>query len=437
MLSTEDNELLCRVGPGTPMGELLRQYWTPCLPSDQLPEPDCPPKRVRLFGENLVAFRDSDGQVGLLSENCPHRGASLFFGRNEECGLRCPYHGWKYDVAGRCVDMPNEPEESNFKETIRARAYPCRDVNGVIWTYMGPRETPPAFPLYEVNTLPADHVQPPRMMLEECNWMQVLEGDIDSSHIDFVHARLHEEANGKYRGTYHKDKRPRLEVLPTAYGAAYSARRQWDDEGTSWHRITQYILPFFIMIAASDPNTVQCRAWVPVDDDHTLQFMIFGRLDRPVTEQERAAARAPFDSWGGYTEETGSPFTRYLPKANLQNDYFLDYELQKKELQIGIPFLLNLQDKAMTETMGPIYDRTQEHLGTTDATVIFVRRQLINAAKALREQGVVPPNVEDPNLCRVRPASILLPEHESWIEATEAARQSDAGVPISWVPFLQ
>lgn len=434
MLSKEDNELLCRVGPGTPMGELLRQYWMPCLPSAQLPAPDCPPKRVRLLGENLVAFRDTGGEVGLLRENCPHRGASLFFGRNEACGLRCPYHGWKFDVAGRCVDMPNEPEESNFKEKVRARAYPCRDANGVIWTYMGPRESPPPFPLFEVNTLPADHVYPPHMMLEECNWVQALEGDIDSSHIDFVHARLHEASTA--RGTYHKDRRPRLEVLPTAYGACYTGRRRWHEGDQYWHRITQFILPFYTMIAASDPNTVSCRAWVPLDDHWNLQFSIRARLDRPVTEQERASAADPFKSWGGYVEPSSDPYTRFYTRANLHNDYLLDYELQQNELVIGIPFLGNLQDRAMTETMGTIYDRTQEHLGTTDAMVIFVRRQLINAARALREEGVVPPNVEDPSLCRVRPASILLPEGESWIAATEEARTSDAGVPISWVPFL-
>jgi phthalate 4,5-dioxygenase oxygenase subunit len=434
MLSKEDNELLCRVGPETPMGELLRQYWMPCLPSTELPAPDCPPKRVRLMGENLVAFRDSEGKVGLLRENCPHRGASLYFGRNEECGLRCPYHGWKFDVSGRCVDMPNEPDEANFKAKVQARAYPCQDVNGVIWTYMGPRETPPPLPAFEVNTLPPEYVYPPRMMLEECNWVQALEGDIDSSHIDFVHARL--EKDSKYRGTYHKDKKPRLEVLPTAYGACYTGRRLWEDTDQYWHRITQFILPFYTMIAASDPNTVSCRAWVPLDDHWNLQFSIQARLDRPITEKEREQAMDPFASFHGYVEPTSSPFTRFYTKANIHNDFLLDYELQKNHLVIGIPFVGNLQDRAMTETMGYIYDRSEEHLGTTDAMVIFVRRQLLNAARALRDQGVVPPNVEDPNLCRVRPASILLPEGESWIEATEEARKSDSGVPISWVPFL-
>lgn len=433
MLSKEENELLCRVGQGTPMGELIRQYWMPCLPSRELSAPDDPPKKVRLLGEDLVAFRDTAGNVGLFPTNCPHRGAALFFGRNEECGLRCAYHGWKFDVTGRCVDMPSEPEDSTFKDKVRARAYPCREVNGVIWTHMGPRDVPPPFPTFEVNTLPADHVYPPIMMLEECNWMQALEGDIDSSHIDFVHAKRRPDS--KLRGTHHRDKRPRLDVLPMEYGACYSARRRADVDGLSWHRITQVILPFYTMIAASDPHIVSARAWVPLDDNYTLQFAMRARLDRPVTEDERRQAIDPFAAWGGYVEPTSDPRTRYYTKANIHNDYLIDYELQT-QLTIGIPFLINLQDRAMTETMGPIYDRTREHLGTTDAMVIFVRRRLIDAAKALRDEGVVPANVDDTSLYRVRPASAILPEGESWITATEKARQSDAGVPIAWVPFL-
>ena len=420
MLSSEDNELLCRVGRGTPMGDLLRHYWMPCLPSTELPEPDGPPKKVRLLGEDLVAFRDTRGDVGLLAANCPHRGAALFFGRNEECGLRCSYHGWKWDVAGRCVDMPNEAEESTFKDKVRARAYPCRDVNGVIWTYMGPDGTAPPLPAFEINTLPAEQVYPPLMMLEECNWVQALEGDIDSSHIDFVHAKR--TPDSKQRGTFHRDKRPRL-------------RSRSDTEGLYWHRITQFIMPFFSMIAASDPQIVSARAWVPLDDNYNLQFVMRGRLDRPVTEEERRQIRDPFAAWGGYLEATSDPRTRFYTAANLHNDFKQDRELQK-ELTLGIPFLGNIQDRAMTETMGPIYDRTQEHLGTTDAMVIFMRRRLIDAARALRDQGTVPVGVDDPSLCRVRPASVLLPEGESWITATEKARQSDAGVPIAWVPFV-
>jgi len=433
MLSTEDNELLCRSGRGTLMGDLLRQYWLPALPSRELPDADGEPKKVRLLGEDLVAFRDTQGAVGLMAANCPHRGASLFFGRNEECGLRCVYHGWKFDVTGRCVDMPSEPIESTFKDKVRAHAYPCHEVNGVVWAYMGPRQTPPPFPPFEITTLPADHVYPPLMMLEECNWVQALEGDIDSAHIDWVHGKVRPDST--QRGTWHRDKRPRLDVLSTDYGACYSARRHSDVEGHLWHRITQFIAPCFTMIAASDPHIVSARAWVPIDDHYNLQFVMRGRLDRPVTEEERQAAIDPFAAWGGYLPATSDPRTRYYTRANIHTDYLRSRELAK-ELMLGIPFLVNLQDRAMTETMGPIYDRTQEHLGTTDAMVIFMRRRLLDAARALREQGVVPANVDDASLYRVRPASILLPDGESWIAATEKARQADAGVPIAWVPFV-
>ena len=433
MLSREDNELLCRIGPGTPMGDLLRQYWLPFLPSSELPERDGPPLKVRLLGEDLVAFRDSEGAVGLMPENCPHRGASLFFARNEDCGLRCVYHGWKFDASGRCVDMPSEPAESTFREKVRARAYPCQDVNGVLWTYLGPRTAPPPLPPLEINTLPPEQVYPPIMMLEECNWVQALEGDIDSSHIDWVHGKVRPDST--QRGTWNRDRRPRLELLPTDYGACYSARRRAGVDGLYWHRITQFIQPIFSMIAASDPHIVSTRAWVPLDDEYNLLIFMRGRLDRPVTDEERRHARDPFAGWGGYVERTSDPRTRFYTRANLHNDYLRDRALEK-ELMLGIPFVVNLQDRAMTETMGPIYDRTQEHLGTTDAMVIYMRRRLLDAARALRERGEVPANVDDASLYRIRPASILLPEGESWITATEKSRQADAGVPIAWVPFV-
>src|SRR5437870_10554958 len=172
MLSKEDNALLCSTNAGTPMGELFRRFWLPALLPSELPTPDSDPIRFRILGEDLVAFRDSNGTPGFLANNCPHRGASLFFGRNEEAGLRCVYHGWKFDVTGQCIDMPSEPAESNFKSKIRVRAYSARDVNHVIWVYMGPRETPPPFPRFEICTLPIEQVGKPRLMMEEANWFQ-------------------------------------------------------------------------------------------------------------------------------------------------------------------------------------------------------------------------------------------------------------------------
>ena len=382
-----------------------------------------------------MAFRDTRGEVGLLAANCPHRGASLFFGRNEECGLRCAYHGWKFDVTGRCVDMPNEPEESTFKDKVRARAYPVPRRQRRDLDVHGPARGAAAARRRSRSTrLPAEQVYPPLMMLEECNWVQALEGDIDSSHIDFVHGKL--RADSTQRGTYHRDKRPRLEMLPTDYGACYSARRRWDVDGLYWHRITQFIMPFFSMIAASDPHIVRPAPGCPWTTITPCSSPSAGRLDRPVTEEERRQVADPFAAWGGYVDGDQRPADALLHEGEPPQRLPARLRAAAERAVIGIPFLGNLQDRAMTETMGPIYDRTQEHLGTTDAMVIFVRRRLSTAARALREHGAVPANVDDPTLCRVRPASVLLPEGESWIAATEKARQSDAGVPIAWVPFL-
>ncbi len=426
------------------MGNLLREYWFPAIPSFELPSADSPPKKVRLLGENLVAFRDTNGEVGLVAESCPHRGASLFFGRNEEAGLRCVYHGWKFDTTGACIDMPSEPAESNFKSKVRARAYPARDVNRVIWVYMGPRETPPPFPSFEVANLPIDQVSEPRLMMEESNWFQNLEGDLDSSHIDYLHIRLGFDSIVSHNvdGKFRRDRTPRLDVVPTDYGAFYTGKRKWDEDGNEWHRVSQFIYPFHTMIAAGSPDRVGLRSWVPIDDHYTLQIVQSGNLAGPVTPEEHHAAANQFEKAGGILPATSDPRSRYFTVANKRNDFLRDFELERTELFSGIqpPATAgNLQDRAMTELMcnedgiEPIYDRSREHLGTTDAMVIFTRRALIRAAKALRDEGRPPANVDDVSLDRVRSASAILPEGGDWITSTADARNSDAGVPISYV----
>ena len=441
MLNKTDNETLSRVGSGTPMGDLMREYWFPAIPSFELPSPDCPPKKVRLLGEDLVAFRDSEGRIGLFAQACPHRGASLFFGRNEEEGLRCVYHGWKFDVNGNCVDMPSEPAESNFKNKVRVRAYPARDVNHMIWVYMGPRETPPPFPLFDIVTLPIDHVSQPRLMMEEANWFQNLEGDIDSVHIDYLHSRLHEDKPmaGGIRGFYTLDRSPKLDVVRTDYGAFYSARRRWDEAGNEWHRITQLIFPFHTMIAASADDTVTLRSWVPIDDHYTLQIAQSGSLSRPLTPEERDRPLHQFDIAGGLLPETSDPRSRYFTVANKRNDYLRDFELEKTTQFCGIIFAGNLQDRAMTELMcnedgiEPIYDRSKEHLGTTDSMVITARRLFIRAARAHHEDGFVPPNVDNPRVGAVRSASVILPPGANWVQETEPARSVFGGVEVAYV----
>ena len=448
MLSSEENELLCRVGPGTPMGDLMRQYWIPALPSSEFPASDGAPKRMRLLGENLVMFRDSMGRVGAMREACPHRGASLYFGRNEQCGIRCAYHGWKFDIHGACVDLPTEPDPQRaeaFRAKIRARAYPCRDVNHMVWIYLGPRAEPPPLPRFEINTLAPEYVNRPSIMMEEANWLQNLEGDLDSAHLDWVHSRLAADSKPPpigWRGFWSPDRHaPRLEVVPTAYGAFYTAVRTL--AGDEWHRINQFIFPFHSMITTGNPHEVSLRSFVPIDDHYAMLISHHGRIDRPIPVRPRivrAVGRMlgvrsnAFDDVGGYLERTSDPRSYFMTRANRRNDYLRNREVEKESMFNGIPFVLNLQDRAMTELMTndagePICDRTREHLGSSDAMVIAVRRQLLDAVTRMREQHQVPANVENVALDRVRPASMRLAVGADWKSLSAAARDADSGEP--------
>ncbi len=276
MLSKEENELVTRVGPGTLMGNLMRQYWLPAMLSTELSAPDCTPVRVMLLGEKLIGFRDSNGKVGLVADACPHRGASLFFGRNEECGLRCVYHGWKFDVDGNCVDMPNEPAESNFKHKVKAVAYKCEERGGMVWAYMGPAETPPPLPDFEGTSL-AEGDYKVNAVQRECNWLQALEGDVDTCHIGFLHGGHRKVENAK-PGTFSyyalRDRAPRYAVVDTDYGSMYGAYRD-AQEGHEYWRVAQFLMPFYTM----PPQNILGlptgpRAWVPMDDTHTLVFSV-------------------------------------------------------------------------------------------------------------------------------------------------------------------
>jgi phenylpropionate dioxygenase-like ring-hydroxylating dioxygenase large terminal subunit len=416
------------------MGNLIREYWIPALPSNEFPTPDSPAKRMRLLGENLVMFRDSDGNVGCFPESCPHRGASLYFGRSEEGGLRCIYHGWKYNVQGQCLEMPSEPETSNYREKVHIRNYPCNDVNHMIWVYMGSRETPPPFPAFDVNLIPEENAFPPVIMMEEANWFQNLEGDTDSVHLDWLHARLRADVGpigrGHMRGTFSPMKNPFVQAKPAEYGAFYTARRRVGDTDRYWHRINQYIFPIFTMVGG-DANSAHLRAHVPVDDTHSMLISLGGYRNRAMTDEERNSRffQDPFYAAGGYVERTSNPLTYFHTVANKDTDYWRDMEVEKTEMMSGVPFVMNLQDRAMTELMAnpagePIYDRTREHLGTTDGMCIIVRRQLIRATNAHMEDGTVPPNVDDAELNHVRHACVGLPEDGDWVAASEGQRYS-------------
>jgi len=441
MLSREDNELLCKVGPGTPTGALLRQYWIPALMSSELPERDGAPVRVRLLGENLIAFRVTSGKIGLIQNHCPHRGASLFFGRNEEEGLRCVYHGWKYSCEGHCVDMPNEPEESNFKSKIHATAYPCVERNDIIWTYMGPRQTPPPLPDIEPNMLPQGEYQVQKV-LRECNWFQGLEGDIDTSHLGFLHLGAVKPEQTK-PGTFDyynvTDRAPKYEVVDTEFGTSYGAFRPAEADTYYW-RIAHFLFPFFTMIPTGILGMqVLVRAWVPVDDNHIMFWSIAAPRSR--VGNGAAGGAAGLSAGGRPVAAAGSRAGgfEFLPDSsdwtgkfrltqNKDNDYLIDRDAQRTTSYTGIAGI-HQQDQAVTESMGPIYDRTQEHLGSSDAMVIRTRRRVINAARALSDNATTPPGVDDPAVYRYRSGGVILPRDAEWLEATKGLRRAFVEAP--------
>lgn len=435
MLSVADNELVCQVGPGTLMGNLMRQYWVPALLSSELPIPDCGPVRVKLLGEKLIAFRDSVGRVGLIQNHCPHRGASLFFGRSGDCGLRCVYHGWQFDVHGNCIDMPNEPAESDFKNKVKAVTYPCVERGGLVWTYMGPRETPPPLPDIEANQLPGGK-SAVVATLRECNWLQALEGDIDTSHAGFLHwgsIQPDEVEEGTFLHYSVKDRAPRFAIVDTDYGAMYGAYRP-AKPGYQYWRIAQFLFPFFTHTPEGIlGHRVRCRAWVPMDDDHTMYFSI-----RQTQGESGGPDRQPIEgSLSNYPvvrsellPNTSDWYGRFRLAANAENDYYIDRDRQRTDDYSGIPGI-NTQDQAITESMGVIYNRSQERLGTSDVMVIRTRRRLLAAARSLDESQVTPPGVDEPDVYRVRSGGVFLPDGADWIEATEELRKAYVAHPDS------
>ena len=412
MLSTADNEMLTQVGKGTPMGDLMRQYWLPVMPVEELGGPDCAPQRFRLLGEDLVVFRDTKGDVGVFSETCPHRGVSLFYGRNEQNGLRCVYHGWKYDVTGQCVDQPNEPGDSSFKHKIRAWAYRGAVHGGVVWAYLGEGE-PPGLPEFEWTVMPEEQ-RNFSLAQRACNWMQGLEGDIDTSHLFFLHGRLDPDGSG-VTGVWHDDKHPTLEVVPTRYGVVYGANREESPETTYW-RITQFLFPIFTFFPASPDGTVPGHMWVPMDDGHTMVWTVSWHPTKNIAESRRFGVLGNATHPAGeLLPDTSGPLGRFRPRANRTNDYEIDRDAQRTRTFTGISTVF-LQDQAVTESMGPVQNRSIEHLGRSDGMIIQVRRRLLNAAKALHYDNVTPPCVENPEWYRVRSAIGTLPKGESWYE---------------------
>ena len=418
----QDNDLLTQTGPGTPMGDLMRQYWIPALHSEEL-KPDAPPVRLRILGENLIAFRTTSGKVGIFEHHCPHRCASLYYGRNEEDGLRCVYHGWKFDVTGKCLETPTESPDSGIKDQVRATAYAVRERGDIVWVYMGNADTPPDLPKFEANLLP-EGKRWIRAGLRECNWLQALEGDIDTVHLSFLHLGALDEKHfppGSPAYYFQKDRAPHFEVEETAYGTMYGAYRP-GDAGEYYWRIAHFLMPFWTMPPGGPlQKNIIARAWVPVDDENTMFWHISAPIpDRPpialADKQGKGLIGVHFKLDEGQYH-TSDWLGRYRYRDNAQNDYGIDRMVQQDGSYTGIDGV-HMQDQAITESMGRIVDRTQEHLGTSDKMIIMTRRRLLESLQAFREQNAVPDGVANPDIYfGPRAGEMMLQQEADWLES--------------------
>lgn len=420
-MRTQDNEILTRTGPATPMGNLLRQYWIPAVKSDEVAV-DAPPMRLRLLGENLVAFRTTSGKVGIFDHRCPHRGASLFFGRNEDDGIRCIYHGWKFDVTGKCIETPTESADSDIKDQVKATAYPTQERGGIVWVYMGNAKTLPQLPNLEANFLPEEQ-RWVRTGMRECNWLQALEGDIDTAHLSFLHLgamAADDFPPGSPAYFFQKDKAPKFEVNETDYGTMYGAYRP-GDKGENYWRIAHFLMPFWTMPPGGPlERNIIARAWVPIDDEHTM----FWHLSAPLPERPPIALS---DKGGkgligiNFFQEKFLPDSsdwlgrsRYMNHSG--NDYGIDRDVQRNDSFSGIDGV-HMQDQAITESMGAIVDRSREHLGNSDKMIIMTRRKLLKAVAELNDNKTVPDGVDSPDIYTgMRSGEMIVAKDVDWLK---------------------
>jgi len=427
MLTGEENGRLTRVGRGTPMGELVRRFWLPFLLESDLREPDGPPVRVTLLGERLVAFRDTSGRIGLIDRACAHRCADLFFGRNEEGGLRCSYHGWKYDVDGKCLDMPTEDAGSTFKNNIKLAAYPVRERAGVLWAYMGPKDQIPQLPEFEWARVPEGH----RFVswnYQQNNFVQAIDGGIDTVHSVFLHSTLDShrrldawQEQGKRDGNprlVHRVRTnpPKLVAKDTDYGVVIGGKYSGSD-GTDYWRYNNFLMPFYTMPpgGGSGASRKIAHAFVPIDDENTIRWVFTWDFEASLSAREVAEMRA-----GSSVHVEFIPGTHY-PARNLSNDYLIDRHAQKTLTFTGIKGI-GEQDFSVQEGMGGIVDRTREHLGSSDIGIVAMRRRLLKAAADLQE-GVPPYAALHGDVYRIRSAEVMLPSDAKWDE-DERAKQA-------------
>lgn len=417
-MRADENELLTRVGPGTPMGTLMRQYWIPAAMSDELKRGGAP-VRLRLLGENFLAFRSPEGSVGVVDHQCAHRCASLFYGRNEPGGIRCVYHGWKFATNGQCVEMPSEPPETDYKARVKIRALHVTEKYGVVWVNMTANQSPPPFPHFDWDELAEGEQLSVSFMMRECNWLQAMEGDIDTCHVGFLHLGAatpddFDEGTINYYRQLPENLAPKYETIETDYGNIYCAYRHAGPDKL-YHRIGQFAMPFWSMAPSEPMDHIRARAWVPLDDYHSMLVVIGG----PRSTTTLTKHGTPVPGTGDpikFLPNTTDWLGRFRIEENPRNDHLISREVQAGASYTGIQGI-PVQDQAVTESMGPIVDRTKEHLGTSDRMIILTRRRLMRTALALFERGELPPEIDMPEAYHhVRAGFALLPREQDWLD---------------------
>ena len=410
MLSREKNELLTRVGPNTPMGDMLREYWVPACRSAKL-ESDGKPERVRLFGENFVAFRATNGKVGFIAEGCPHRCASMALARNEGDGLRCIFHGWKVSVDGECVDTPTEPEERRaaFARKVPVRSHPVHEAGGLVWVYLGKnKDNPPRFPDFEFTTLPAENVLPRRGVIH-CNWLQGLEALLDSAHVSFLHISNLNSAGGrsvfKVESDYMLDNTsPKFEFIAKPYGFREGALRD-QSNGRTYARIREVALPYFSFIPATPGGPALACCSIPIDDEWTAQWYIAFNVQGPMQRNRM----------GPYVRDSGDPDFFNSDMGDQSNMWHQDRNAMKEGHWTGIVGRGNAyEDFIVQESMGPIVDRSKEHLGSCDLVILRARSMLLRAVEKYRETGEPSFAGADVEFNKIRAISFAYPQGEDW-----------------------
>jgi phthalate 4,5-dioxygenase len=440
MLRAADNNLLARADAGTGMGELFRRFWLPALLSQELPEPDCPPVRLKIMGEDLIAFRDTQGRVGLIEPRCAHRGANLFWGRNEQGGIRCAFHGWKYDVNGHCLEMPTVAKDKAYerqRSELSLKSYPTREAGGFVWTYMGPPKLTPAMPQFEFMALPPAHIYVSKK-LQQCNWAQACEGALDTAHFSFLHMSVGEEDEGAMMKVMHQseaaasgdrnrvrwlknDGMPRFTVTEHDAGLLMGAARNADDGNLYW-RISQFMLPSHALAPSAFPGeNYHGQTFVPISDELCWIYCYTWNPERPLSNSERERFSK------GHTVHA-TVDKNWVPVRNRDNDYLIDREEQKYRTYTGIQGVSE-QDACIQDSQGFIADRTREHLGPTDIGIVRFRRAMLEAAKSLAK-GKEPKAATKPEGYRLRSGGTVAPASQPLAEVMVAR----FGDPVGRVP---